>query len=185
MGKPAICSVLTTAAVQISQTLGFNKIQSMKNDTASVRNQKIWAFWVLYMMDKSLSLRFGRSSLIQDSDISVPEPELMVANQPTVVRLMAKWVKVSRIQGRVYDQLYSQSGLSEPSSVRASRANALASEIKSLIAANNDRQVSTFIPEFECQTLYIKCFFSEDYITHHMCQRYSKTNGIPSYSASH
>jgi hypothetical protein len=56
------------------QSLGYHRIQTMKNDTEDERMGKIFLFWHVYTMDKALSLRLGRPSFIQDWDMSLPYP---------------------------------------------------------------------------------------------------------------
>jgi hypothetical protein len=47
----------------------------MKNDSQEDRETKIYIFWMIYFFDKSMSLRLGRASFIQDFDISLTNPD--------------------------------------------------------------------------------------------------------------
>jgi hypothetical protein len=82
-------------------------------------------------MDKALSLRFGRSSNIRDFDITLPrEPD-----EPLTTRL-------ARLQGKVYDQLYSPPGLSMPDDIRSQTAEGLAAESRELL---HETHVEVFV----------------------------------------
>ncbi|KAE9369112.1 hypothetical protein N431DRAFT_485113 [Stipitochalara longipes BDJ] len=78
--------------------------------------------WVVHKLEKGLSLRLGRSSNIRDIDITlqfdrdVPRP-----------------TRLAKIQGNVYDQLYSPAGLSRPEVERGYMAESLAGELRELI----------------------------------------------------
>lgn len=72
-------------------------------------------------MEKGLSLRLGRASHIQDEDIT-----LAWESDP-------KDIRAARIQGKVYDQLYSPSGLSRTLNERVVIAQSLVEELRSLI----------------------------------------------------
>lgn len=108
MCKPSLCWVLISTAAGLCQHLGYHRINTMTNDTTEVRNSKIHLFWMIYMLDKMLSLRLGRASVIQDWDISLP---FVLANEepssgPDGSQMLAYWVKVARVQGQIYEKLF-------------------------------------------------------------------------------
>tara|TARA_R110002003_G_scaffold42_13_gene3147 strand:- start:3897 stop:4814 length:918 start_codon:yes stop_codon:yes gene_type:complete len=72
MCKPSLCWVMTSMAATLCQSLGYHRWQTMKDDTEAERNKKVHIFWMIYMFDKTMSLRMGRASCIQDWDISLP-----------------------------------------------------------------------------------------------------------------
>jgi hypothetical protein len=72
-------------------------------------------------MERGLSLRLGRASHIRDEEITLPFP-----TSPRDIR-------AARIQGKVYDQLYSPVGLDRAQTERAEMAQVLVSELRSLI----------------------------------------------------
>lgn len=86
----------------------------MTDDTAEQRTAKTHAFWFIYMLDKNLSLRLGRASSFQDWDLSLPYPvsgdmaiPLTPAPPVPVNETLVYWIKVSQIQGKTYERLYS------------------------------------------------------------------------------
>lgn len=73
-------------------------------------------------MEKGISLRLGRSSNIHDAEITL----LVSPNEP-------RFVKLGRINGMVYDQLYSPASLLRPVDNRNYLADVLAGELRQLI----------------------------------------------------
>lgn len=108
MCKPSLCWILVSTAAGLCQHLGYHRINTMVNDTHEERNSKIHIFWMIYMFDKTLSLRLGRSSVIQDWDISLPfisandEP----SSGPDGTQMLSYWIKVARVQGQIYEKLF-------------------------------------------------------------------------------
>ncbi|KAH7026509.1 uncharacterized protein B0I36DRAFT_330785 [Microdochium trichocladiopsis] len=138
MSKASLAWSLLTSAIHICQNLGFHRASVLEKDKPAVRDQKYRLFWGLYVLEKSLALRLGRASVLQDCDISLPRPdkradgnELWDKDDPWDV-CMAYCCGMANIQGRIYTQLFSPGALLEEDSVRAVRAQALADEIAQL-----------------------------------------------------
>lgn len=88
-------------------------------------------FWLTYILDKSLSLRMGHSSILQDFDITLDLPELSADSRMSMWDILHRqWVKVGYFQGRIYEELYSPRALSEQESTRTRRARAIAEEMQ-------------------------------------------------------
>ncbi|KAF1945190.1 fungal-specific transcription factor domain-containing protein [Clathrospora elynae] len=108
MCKPSLCWVMISSAAGLCQNLGYHRINTMVNDSPKERNTKVHIFWMIYMFDKTLSLRLGRSSIIQDWDISLPfilsDDD---ADVPEGTKMLAYWIKVARVQGQTYEKLFS------------------------------------------------------------------------------
>lgn len=84
-------------------------------------------------MDKSLSIRLGRGSTIQDYDISIGMPIVPIADNSgfrSWIRMHIIWIKVASIQGRVYEQLYSPGALRRGINERIAIAKQLADELE-------------------------------------------------------
>ena len=102
----------------------------MEHDSPSVQQAKASLFWSIYCLDKALSLRLGRSSSIQDYDISLStdfDGGYVVEPWITIYPL---WMRLARIQGKVYELLYSPAALSQPEDDRVSHARQLASDMQ-------------------------------------------------------
>ncbi|KAL7621644.1 hypothetical protein AAE478_008971 [Parahypoxylon ruwenzoriense] len=134
VSRPSLAWLLVSQAAHMCRTLGLHQVHSMKNDSPQRKAEKSLLFWCTYMLDKGLSLRLGRASILQDYDISLPHiaPEAKAAYPGTEV--MTLWIKHAQIQGRVYERLYSPGALRQPDKYRVEQVEILASEQKHLMA---------------------------------------------------
>ena len=109
MCKPSLCWVMMSTAAGLCQSLGYHRYSTMKDDSEEERNCKIHVFWMIYMFDKTMSLRLGRASVIQDWDISLPffEENKKAEDGLNGKEMLAYWVKVGRVQGQTYEKLFS------------------------------------------------------------------------------
>jgi hypothetical protein len=106
--KPSLCWIMISTAAGLCQSLGYHRINTMIHDDHEERQTKIHIFWMIYMFDKTLSLRLGRSSILQDWDISLP---FLVSNGPEDKHsessaFLSYWIKVARVQGLTYEKLF-------------------------------------------------------------------------------
>lgn len=100
----------------------------MDHDTKSIKEKKLRLFWSVYCLDKPLALRLGRASTIQDYDISLPWTIELEGIAEPWGRVYQLWIKLARIQGQIYEQLYSPAALCQAESERASHARHLVAE---------------------------------------------------------
>lgn len=109
MCKPSLCWAMMSTAAALCQNLGYHRYSTMKDDSEEERNCKIHVFWMIYMFDKTMSLRLGRASVIQDWDISLPffDENRQAKEGPNGKEMLAYWVKVARVQGQTYEKLFS------------------------------------------------------------------------------
>jgi hypothetical protein len=109
MCKPSVSALMIGTAAGLCQVLGYHRYQTMKDDTEEERNDKIHIFWMIYVFDKTMSLRMGRASFIQDWDISLPYfgDSKEATDAPDGKRMLTYWVKVARVQGQTYEKLFS------------------------------------------------------------------------------
>ena len=77
-------------------------------------------FWTVYVYDKNVSLLLGKASQIRDSEIDTPYPSLPLDSS------LRAWdesfmygIRLARLQGMIYDELYSAEAASKSSSQRA------------------------------------------------------------------
>ncbi|KAH7354529.1 hypothetical protein B0T11DRAFT_260914, partial [Plectosphaerella cucumerina] len=141
LSKTSIAWSLVCTALHMCQSAGFHRAQSMLQDTPSLRNQKIWTFWMLYSAEKGLSLRLGRASVVHDPELTIPLPAVDPNTSGPYDLSAIRWIKLSSIHGKIYDKLYSPASLAEPEHVRASWVNTLVRETKSLSAESQAEQV--------------------------------------------
>lgn len=142
------------------QALGYHRLPVNFSDSSAtsttsdaISDTKSGLFWFAYMLDKGLSLRFGRSSVIQDYDITLPKamsPQMNISDPWKVV--LNLWILQAELTGKVYEQLYSPVSLARPPESRIEAARTLAEDIKILAResdnlnkrmVNEDRHLAT------------------------------------------
>lgn len=127
MCRPSLAWILVSNAAELCQNIGYHRFETMKNDTDEQQRSKIHLFWMIYMFEKQLSLRLGRASRIQDWDVSLPL--LTVRNGspsgPWCGAMLIYWVKLARVQGQIYEKLFSATAFSKPRKERSQTAAAL------------------------------------------------------------
>jgi hypothetical protein len=142
ISKPSLCWILITKASELCQTLGYHRAETYKNEDPEDARHKEFLFWAVYLLDRSLCLRLGRSSSIQDYDITVPYPTGTVPHRIAIAEFMKLWIKGSQIQGLIYERLYSPEAVRQPEDVRRSRMQSLVEQLKELEDSTNDVIVS-------------------------------------------
>lgn len=106
------------------------------SDDSERKARRTYTFWSLYIIDKSLSLRLGRASTIQDFDVSIRPGgvpfKVGTSLEHTWSRMMELWIQFASIQGRVYEKLYSPAALLMSLEKRTESAMNLAQELEEL-----------------------------------------------------
>lgn len=98
---------LNSTAAQLCQTGGFHRAEVAAADPPTVSQVKSILFWQAYTIDKGLSLRLGRASIIQDCDISIPRQfnfEGFLHLEESAIPSI--WLKTSTLHGKIYEKLY-------------------------------------------------------------------------------
>jgi len=136
--RPSVAWHLNSTAAQLCQTGGFHRKECAEADPPRLAQVKTILFWQVYIWDKGLSLRLGRSSVIQDCDISIRREfdfsGFLHLEESAVPKL---WLRTAMLQGKIYQQLYSPAALSVPTQEIYRRAEALAVECRVLEAEVN------------------------------------------------
>ena len=94
------------------------------------------------MVEKTLSLRLGRSSTFLDNDITLSRPSTERSSGSFLGELAPDWIRMASIQGRIYNEMYSPGALRLPSQTRMSRARALAADVKAVMQHSHTVHVS-------------------------------------------
>lgn len=102
----------------------------MEHDNPSLKEHKNRLFWSIYCIDKALSLRLGRASTIQDYDISLSWSASALPGTDQFGDIYILWIQLARIQGKVYEKLYSPAALCRPENERVGCARQLASDMQ-------------------------------------------------------
>ncbi|KAI2632900.1 fungal-specific transcription factor domain protein [Xylaria nigripes] len=139
--------VLVSRAAHMCRTLGYHQIHTMKDDQPQTRADKSLLFWCAYMLDKALSLRLGRASVLQDFDISLPHVTPDAKAVYPGKEVMTLWIQYARVLGRIYERLYSPGALRQAEAQRTEEVGVLASEQRRLMA-----ETVALLREFESAT---------------------------------
>jgi hypothetical protein len=129
-------------------TLGFHRKSSLAHEDQESADIKRHMFWQLYMLDKNLSLNLGRGSNFPDSDIDAEffTPSSNPAQRPWDLMSLAT-ILFARLQGQVYDKLYSASAIESSHEERSRVVDELSSQVNAL--RNQLLSVSSSILTFE------------------------------------
>lgn len=129
---PSLSWNLISHACRMAQALGLHMYTSTGGITEKARDHRICLFWSLFMLDKSLSLAFGRPPFLPGSfydSVPVPGPDLLAKFKPhksgiesdnaqqnkehdtfgTLYVLQS--LKLSKIMGRISVDLQAGSGI--------------------------------------------------------------------------
>ncbi|KAK4173353.1 putative transcriptional regulatory protein [Triangularia setosa] len=140
ISKPSLAWILTSKASELCQTLGYHRDDGyvlFKPEAAKVdsdRHRRHFLFWSVYIVDKNLSLRLGRSSSIQDYDITLPYPSTDDPGSFGITSFFLLWVLSARIQGQVYEMLYCPEASAQPETVKRARVKTLVSRLEEVEA---------------------------------------------------
>lgn len=124
------------------QALGLQHNVPASIEGPEEKGQKRELFWTIYMTEKMLSLRLGRSSTFRDQDITLIRPGMERPSGSFLAELAPGWINIASIQGRIYDDIYSPGALMQPPHIRTSRARALVAELKTAMQHAKDIHVS-------------------------------------------
>lgn len=142
VSRPSLAWLLTERAANMCRTLGLHQEHTLRGDTPELRRTKALIFWGAYMLDKGLSLRLGRASVLQDYDIGVPsvlersaldDDSGGVAGGGHSTAILSLWIKHAEVQGRIYQRLYSPGALRQAESTRAAQVRAVVVDLQFLL----------------------------------------------------
>ncbi|CAI6019999.1 unnamed protein product [Clonostachys chloroleuca] len=132
ISKPSLAWTLIVWAQQTSHQLGFHQRQTGTDIALGAPNHFGLLFWVIYFFEKILSLRLGRSSTIPDVDISIPLPGGEGVPPIPGMRYCQLQVKLARLTGRIYTELYSHQALLFDQETKRRKVNDLSQEAKNI-----------------------------------------------------
>ena len=106
---------------------GLNQLKNSTDDPEL--ELKKACFWLTYATERVLSLNFGRPPTLSDVDITTGYPS---PSSGLFYSFNTIWLDLAKVQGQIYNDLYSARGRLESPEVRARMARVLASELKML-----------------------------------------------------
>lgn len=114
----------------------------MTNDDYPTRKVKMDLFWFIYCHEKSLALRLGRCSTIQDYVISIPLPQVPVDSRNY---FRPKWIGICRVQAKIHEEIYSPTALAKDDAVRIASSKSLVQELLVAMHAVTAEEVSRVV----------------------------------------
>ncbi|KAF8424833.1 fungal-specific transcription factor domain-containing protein, partial [Tirmania nivea] len=103
--RPELCWMLVCNACSLAKAMGLHRNYTPNDLTTGEISERNYVFWTLYIMDKSLSLTFGRPSSFSDYDIDKVPPAYDTANP--LWDLYIAWIEAAQIQSEIHVRLYS------------------------------------------------------------------------------
>ena len=125
--KPFVAWKLISHAAILSQDAGYHRLpdQSANGDD----KYKRIAFWYLYAAEKGFCFNIGRSSVFQDYDITTVRPSCPGDLEAPWGAFYLRWLDLARLQGEIYQQLFSGGARYTSTEVRAQRARILVQKL--------------------------------------------------------
>lgn len=114
--NPQSTYFFVAAALRLAHSIGLHKKGSSFNLNVSEVQQRNRVFWIAYMLDKDICLRFGRPPVQDDDDMNVELPDedppdnignIPLADGKGKMNLFRLMCTFAIIESKVYKQLYS------------------------------------------------------------------------------
>lgn len=101
---PSVAWQLNSTAAQLCQTGRFHRLNNIDDpETAKTKSR---LFWQVSILDQCLSLRLGRSTVIQESEITIPRDlKLAGLDQMEKTSIPRIWMITSPLRARAYSEL--------------------------------------------------------------------------------
>jgi hypothetical protein len=121
---------LTSTAAKHCLTLGYHREDRLASLPSLEGDRIRWLFWHVYVSDKNLSSRLGRTSTIQDFDVDTRHRIISndLGKMPWEYAFNS-FIELSRLQGQIYESLYSASATKRGQAERLSIASHLESQL--------------------------------------------------------
>ncbi|KAF5242549.1 hypothetical protein FAUST_3261 [Fusarium austroamericanum] len=113
--RPVLARTLVNAGLSHCQMLGYHREITYQKDQSGFAEHKRRLFWTLYVCDKTNSLHLGNASRMQDFEVDAQYPSIPVdvAEKPWI-ELFHLVIRLAKIQGLIFDKLYSVAALQTP-----------------------------------------------------------------------
>ncbi|QPC70088.1 hypothetical protein HYE68_000840 [Fusarium pseudograminearum] len=117
--RPVLARTLVNAGLSHCQMLGYHREITYQKDQSGFTEHKRRLFWTLYVCDKTNSLHLGNASRMQDFEVDAQYPSIPVdvAEKPWI-ELFHLVIRLAKIQGLIFDKLYSVAALQAPAMER-------------------------------------------------------------------
>ncbi|TGO62275.1 hypothetical protein BOTNAR_0116g00120 [Botryotinia narcissicola] len=108
LAGPSLAYMLVSCATRLAQAKGLHRQPAQSWNLPLAKQQhRVRLFWTLYILEKHISYRSGRPSIIDDDDISCPFPSTQLADNTTHIDPFIYIIQHARISSRIAKQLAS------------------------------------------------------------------------------
>lgn len=133
--NPQASSVLTATAVRLAHAMGLHRKTQDQSLPAGQTEQRKRVFWILYLLDKDISLRMGQPFAQDDDDMDAELPAETFTDLPLIglgdefreINFFNTRIGLAVIQGQVYKRLYSVQATRQTEAQKATVAYELSS----------------------------------------------------------
>ena len=95
--------------------LGYHREVTYQKDQSGFAENKRRLFWTLYVMDKTNSIHLGNASRVQDIEVDAHWPAVPDdLAEKAWIELFHLVIRLAKIQGLIFDKLYSIAALQSP-----------------------------------------------------------------------
>jgi hypothetical protein len=114
--EPQSLYVLAAAAARLAYGIGLHRNMNDFGLSQAEIDQRQNVFWIVYFMDKSVALRLGHPSVINDDDIGIdlPQEKTVIEVRPdgsTRYAIFRCQTQLAMLESRIYSELYSARSL--------------------------------------------------------------------------
>lgn len=101
--------ILIASALRLARQLRLHTRRSSEHLDPVMAAQRTYVFWIAYILDKDISMRTKQPSIQTDWDINLEMPRSgEISKADALVDFFRARVELAVIEGRIYDDLYSE-----------------------------------------------------------------------------
>lgn len=125
---PDPCAVVAGAALRQALAIGLHRNLSYAGLSHAEAEQRRNTFWIGFLIERNMSFRLGRPSVINEDDIGIDFPRAM--GEGVVMGHLRYMAKLGVLQGRIYNKLYSAKSQTKSTFERLQRIGILDDELQ-------------------------------------------------------
>ena len=127
--------ILISAAGRLAQSMGLHQRQGQNLVPPLQAERQQHIFWVIYILEKGLSFRSGRPSMLNDDDIAICFPHTQIKGVESAPKsaeqiTFRSLAQLAFFESRIYQNIYSDKARLLPEPQRQSRINSLDNELR-------------------------------------------------------
>lgn len=135
---------LMGSAIKLAHKLRLHQSKTNALFDAGTSLQRTRVFWIVYVLDRSISSRTCDPPLQQETDHNVAIPSSMEGSglvrfttecgAEICLDLFQSWIRLARIQGIIYEQLYSVRAEAQPADTKQGKSEGIYKMLKEWLA---------------------------------------------------